>query len=215
MFTYDPKTHKVMLTTYHDGGQTKGLVLVFATPLKANEIRPTIYRMVRDYLSTPGGQAVLQRNNGVFDYGDLVDNIMPSFSAPYGLVLAAAIPSDIETDHDENLAQYLDIKPCEPLPLENMDSQQLAALLQTQPHTHISDLAKECLMNMDAFIESVESGCIIDDDGCGDLVFNDRTIDMAVLDLPNQSVVIGQDSIKLRTLYNKLGDAVRVAWYNK
>lgn len=83
----------------------------------------------------------------------------------------------------------------------------------------MDDLAKECLMPMDEFIEDIRSGCITNYDGTGELVLDNSVVDNAVV-YPNEGLIRIHSKptpsfFSLDEVKELFGDRAQIAWYNK
>lgn len=83
----------------------------------------------------------------------------------------------------------------------------------------MSDFDTKCTMSADNFIRDVEEGYIIDDDGSGNLVIDDKIVTNAHL-YPEELEIIIEDhvsvfSFTLKDIKEMFGDRVQIAWYNK
>lgn len=232
MFTYDPKTHKVLFTSYSDRGEPRGLVMVFATKLKTSEIKPAIRNIVKEYLLTPEGRAVLNRNHGIFDYGDFIDCITPADAARHGLTPVISFPADISDDHAENLASDFDPECADiglalaetfaptPKPSPEHIAANIKDFLARQPSAELTDSDKTHLIPLAEFIDCVDSKCFIDYDGCGKLVLDDRHLMGSCTILSENAMQFDNgdepvQTIPLRTLKKVFGDRAQVVWYNR
>lgn len=232
MFTYDPHTHKVLLTTYTDKNGPKELILIFETELTGDRLKEAIKDATRMYLMTESGKAVLQQNNNVFNYGDFVDHVPPDMQACFDIKLAAAIPTDADADHNENLADGLDVETIElaqalasqfsrnttrpvHMDITGMTADQLADWLNSLDRQPLRDDIYGWVMDMASFIEYVDSKCFIDYDGYGELVFDDMLVSNSTTQLSAKVLIIQQKIVPLHGLYDKLGCRVKIVWHNR
>lgn len=72
------------------------------------------------------------------------------------------------------------------------------------------------IFSYEDFMDMIETGCITDYDGFGELVLFDKTVTNSSVSILNRNVYIeGSLFVPLETLYKMFGDDMKFCWYNK
>lgn len=72
------------------------------------------------------------------------------------------------------------------------------------------------VMSLDEFIDYTKSGCLIDYDGTGDLIIDNKRVTNSVSWIFDNSFKVGNNYIiKFESLKEIFGDRVKVIWFNR
>lgn len=91
-----------------DGWSVRTLAIRFEVldnKLDATNIRSSVKKAVKEYLTTAEGKETINRNCGCFNWGDVVTNLPNEICEKYGFRWEDSEISDVIVDWDENLSE--------------------------------------------------------------------------------------------------------------
>ena len=72
------------------------------------------------------------------------------------------------------------------------------------------------VMTYESFVDAISSYCIMDYDGCGELILNNKVVDGTCVWIGNRTMYFeDRFFVPLDTLHELFGDDMKFIWFNK